>query len=597
VAKIFKEIPICNQDKTNVASFICTKCKIYWCKNCMKFELHKDHLINFEQFEFYVEKKRKILLNEIESSVMTDQYYTLLEKIDLVLNDRIAEIENQFNDMIKIIEKMKEAQCKLLKEQFYKEIDSQKFKSVITDIKFFRKKLDEIVKLEEAQENLNFLNSLTNNEILEGYKTSIIDNYSEFQNVFLKFHNIYLQHENFNRTLISQLEAKFKQSETIKNLVNNQVNLKEIEKDNTPKGFFNNIKTATSQRNQQQIIPRLYKVKYYNTILEWDYARNSMMRIDDFKDLSDFKINYQVYSGNIFLNHSNMLFIITGINYNLFYFYDKVKNEIFRLPNLSQNHCRGSLAYLSRLNCIICISGKYTNKCEIFSLKNFKPGSEKNLNVSNSYEGDISNRETKKKVTLKIFKNINSNTTVTSNSETNNSELKWEEFPQLNYQRYYSSVYIFNDYYLYIFFGYNTARGSIETLERIKINVTNISSSYWEIVNYNNPSHLDMRLHSHCCIYANANEVYIAGGSKNEIFSDKIFKYNLVNNTIFMTDMIIPDINNHEYFRFWEESQFKQLISHELIENTSDDDYTFAMFDARDKMHVFNSRTFKYKVI
>jgi hypothetical protein len=606
VAKSFKEIPICNQDKTNVANFICTKCKTYWCKNCMKFDLHKDHLINFEQFEFYVEKKRKNLLNGIESSVMTDQYYTHLEKIEIALNDRINEIENQFNDVIKIIEKMKEAQYKFLKEQFYKEMDSQKFKSVITDIKFFRNKLDEIVKIEEAQENLNFVNSLTNNDILEGYKTSINENYSEFKNVFVKFHNIYLQHENFNRTLISQLEAKFRQSETIKNLLNNEENLKEISKEDALKGFVNLTKTPNSQRSQPRRIPRLYKVKYYNTILEWDYVRNTMKRIDDFKDVSDFKINYQVYSGNIFLNHSNRLFIITGINYNLFYFYDKSTNEIYKLPNLSQNHCRGSLAYLSRLNSIICISGKYTNKCEIFSLKNFETDSERNQNIKNSNEGEITRTETKKKVTLKIFKNITPKTTIPSNPETImpnntqicvNSDLNWKEFPQLNYQRYYSSVYIFNDHYLYIFFGYNTSRGSIDIVERININTTTIFSSYWEIVNYNNPSQLDMRLHSHSCIYANTNEVYIVGGSKNEIFSDKILKYNLINNTIFMTDMIIPDINKHEYFRFWEESQFKQLISHELIENKSEDDYTFAMFDARDKMHVFNSRTFKYKII
>ena len=113
-------------------------------------------------------------------------------------------------------------------------------------------------------------------------------------------------------------------------------------------------------------------MKYYNTVLYWDNLTQNLKKIYDFKDRSDFKINYQVYSGNIFLNHLNHLFIVTGHNYDMFYMYDTITNEIFKINNLKYNHCRGSLIYVEKLNGLMCVSGKHNPKCEFFSLKNMK---------------------------------------------------------------------------------------------------------------------------------------------------------------------------------------------------------------------------------
>ena len=66
--------------------------------------------------------------------------------------------------------------------------------------------------------------------------------------------------------------------------------------------------------------------------------------------------------------------------------------------------------------------------------------------------------------------------------------------------------------------------------------------------------------------------------------------------TIYKTEMTIPGLNENEYFRFWEESTFSALSSQGYAVN-SDDDFTFGLLDARDKVHLFNIRNFKYNII
>lgn len=171
-------------------------------------------------------------------------------------------------------------------------------------------------------------------------------------------------------------------------------------------------------------------------------------------------------------------------------------------------------------------------------------------------------------------------------------DLGWTEYPSLQYQRHYTSFYIYNNKYLYCFFGYNGNRGSLNTIERMDLDL----NLQWDNVNITNKHYLDLNISSHGCIYANPDEVYIVGGCTSDKFSDKILKYNFVQNAIYLTEMTIPGLKDHEYFRFWEESTFKSLSSFGN-QFSSDDDYTFGMFDAKEKLHLFNSRTFKYTII
>ena len=169
----------------------------------------------------------------------------------------------------------------------------------------------------------------------------------------------------------------------------------------------------------------------------------------------------------------------------------------------------------------------------------------------------------------------------------------WEEFPELNYARNYSCFYIHNDYYLYVFFGYNQYRGNLDTIEKIDLREP---ENKWQIIKYENPSKLDLHLASMSVCYAGVDEIYILGGSIHDTPTDQIIKYNFKQNAFFLTEMTIPGIRENEYFRFWEESSFIPLTSKGNATN-ADDEFTFGLIDARDKVHLYNIRNFKYNII
>ena len=172
-------------------------------------------------------------------------------------------------------------------------------------------------------------------------------------------------------------------------------------------------------------------------------------------------------------------------------------------------------------------------------------------------------------------------------------KLYWEEFPELNYARNYSCFYVHNEYYLYAFFGYNQYRGNLDSVEKIDLREP---ENKWQIIKYENPSKLELHLASMSVCYAGVDEIYILGGSIHDTPTDQIIKYNFKQNAFFLTEMTIPGIRENEYFRFWEESSFIPLTSKGNATN-ADDEFTFGLIDARDKVHLYNIRNFKYNII
>jgi hypothetical protein len=702
-----------------------------------------------------------------------------------MLTNKIEEINKQFADMINILTNIKNQQVKFLIDYYYSQVENKEFKTITHDLEYFKNKVFDIennYKINKVEENLN------NDDVLGKYKNIICKNFEEFKFKFSNFNNIYNIHENFNLTFIAQLEAKFKQSNELRT---NTSNPEQMAKDVDDKIAINaNIK----DEKRSHI---LMKMKYYNTILIWDQTKQLTRKVSDFFDNGEFKTNYQVYCGNIFLNCMNRLFIITGREFNMVYFYDPETNEVYRLPSLKYNHCRGGMIYVEKLNSIVCISGRYNNKVEILNLNNLVwPGeayesqnkdlndnvqiienssvdslitnendfmtptrlsnnnlsrdrvsqekamsarkklennnysvrdvsnktdnnkefksfkSSQNISVDNEsfkekplnrgltsnivygksgggggksnaglpeldqrskpitntdlsnddkpYDGaklDRFNTSTKLNKSESIFDDIpsidfkNNNLTKKQSSNTVRSywgmnkkestntlerggasdenrqsisaipnqpasnenstinkffskpkqriiinyckdpNLAWKELPELNFQRNHTSFYATHKY-LYVFFGYNSQKGNLNSIERL--NLDKLDS--WEVVKYQNPKNLNVALDSHGTVYANSDEIFILGGAINNKYSDKIFKYNLHDDAIYLTEMSIPGLVENEYFRFWEESTFKALSNIGIFLN-KDEDFLFGSFDAKDKVHFFNSKSFKYNII
>ena len=140
--------------------------------------------------------------------------------------------------------------------------------------------------------------------------------------------------------------------------------------------------------------------------------------------------------------------------------------------------------------------------------------------------------------------------------------------------------------------GYNQIKGYLDSIEKIDLK----NPEDFELIKYENPKLLDLQRNSMSCCYANQDEIYILGGCIRDKPTDEILKYNFKQNAFFKTEMKIPAFKENEYFRFWEESSFIPLTS-KGNSNNSDDYFTFGILDARDKVHLFNIRTFKYNII
>ena len=678
----FMDRPICNYDGMNEASYICLKCRQYWCEYCKKYEVHQKYLTELNKVDLALKIKRNGYLKELDEKVLSDEHFDKLDKIDFLLNEKISVIDKQFNEMINIINRIKESQMKFIIDYFYQKISDKKFRGFFKDIDFYQKTINDLEKNYNPQErDTNIKNVIT---MHDGLKV-IINKFEEFKLKYEDFNNVYMNYYNFNELFKSQIEAKIEQNLNCGREIKN------------PEKLQNKIKLKDEMETVIQSKSKginLIKIKYYNSIMIWNHLNQKLIRVSDFVDEQEFKLNYQVFAGNIFLNYKNKLFIVTGANFNMFYFYDPIENKITRLPSLKENHCRGGMIYVKFFNSIFCISGKYTKKIEFFNLKNLQLNKKKDtesnspssprdtiknnrldstkknslmqetkkktkkttqsplnkhesrkdlsprspLNTDNRHKNrnessprSPSNRDNKlktrkessphsplnkrltkeptirqrsgtKKQTINrdgtyIIDNRHSSKKFNTNelSDVNyleDDQLLWDEFASLKIARHYACFFLHNETYLYVFMGYNQIKGYLDSIEKIDLK----NPEDFELIKYENPKLLDLQRNSMSCCYANQDEIYILGGCIRDKPTDEILKYNFKQNAFFKTEMKIPAFKENEYFRFWEESSFIPLTS-KGNSNNSDDYFTFGILDARDKVHLFNIRTFKYNII
>jgi len=686
----FKDRKVCNYDQLNEAKYICLKCSQLWCEHCLKFEVHKNEISPLDQLDNTMQHKRRICMKNLEEKITSDPYFGKLEKIDFILNEKVSVIDKQFDDLINLIKKIKENQMKFIIDYYYTKVSDKKYTSLFKDTKFYRKTMKDIdATYKSEQIDLNLKNMRTMEEGL----LILIQKFDEFKLKYGDFERLFLQFHGFNQTFISQIEAKLEQNTKVGKSLENPEELDKLA------SIKNDFQTIVKDKNRGT---SLIKIKYYNSIMIWNHLNQKLIRVNDFVDNCEFKLNYQVFAGNIFLNLKNKLFIITGSNFNMFFFYDPIKNQIYRLPSLKENHCRGGLIYVKYFNSILCISGKYTKKVEVFKLDEFNinnfqddgkyngskyhesgggnyhikrssdkrsskskhhhshrsksrgessqsprdnskdshsPSSDKDDSKSHKSRShkhrdkdsadDKKSHKSRKRKSRKEETNTNENEEEEEESKNNESKSKdvdnlsskrsdrkssrhpskdkqaeninylneenllWEDFPELNYARNYSSFFIHNEYYLYVFFGYNQYRGNLDSIEKIDLRE---AQNKWEIIKYENPSKLNLHMASMSVCYAGIDEIYLLGGSIQDTPTDQILKYNFKQNAFFKTEMTIPGFRENDYFRFWEESSFIPLTSKGNATN-ADDEFTFGLIDARDKVHLFNIRNFKYNII
>ena len=648
---------ICCWDNINPSSYICVRCRSEYCKNCIRYDPHTNDVIEKGIVDSYIKIKKENLKQKIKDQIINDKNYSIINKIDFLLNNKIKEIEDQFIEIIDIINRMKENQIKFLIDLYYSQINNDEFKGIINDIDYFNGKVKQIEL--SYKPGYSFINeNLDNLNTLDKYYKLINKNYDNFKYKYNNFDNIYIQYNNFNSGLINQLESKLRISNEIRKQLLDPDKLENEIKHIKNKHSFNKLIDDKSIVNREA--SNIFKVCYYNSISIFNNVKMKIIKEFKFIDNFDFKINYQLYDGNISLNYNNKLFIVTGNRFNLLYMYDYALNEIFKFADLKENHCRGGLTIIKYDNkeYLFIISGKFNNKTEIVDLsacifsnsfkdkdKNlenqnindnqntsrkvtFNQTNNNNLSLNSSNNKLINNKETtepiKKKGSFSKFfskNNLGKTNTITDKNELSNANIVLSKnelsdytkiessyCKDINIQRYHFAIYVQNEKYVYIFFGINNFKGAINTIEKlnlknkedlitVKSNNNALNDFNWEIVLYKNPKLLPLSIHSMGTCKISPDEILLIGGVTFENkFSDKILKYNFSHETIYLTSLNIPDININEYYRFWEESNFLSLKD-KSGNYTIDDDFYYGMYDAKNKMHLINIKTFNYKII
>lgn len=372
------------------------------------------------------------------------------------------------------------------------------------------------------------------------------------------------QPTNINSTKIS--EKRETVSERVKNLINHRAkinfnNLSLLSKLNIDTNLSlsednENINDTNNHiKRNIDISPKTIFTIYNNyekpLLLAFD-AENKTFSLQEFSDFGNFEENYKLSlnisetnnnsnKGNLFITIDNNLYIITGKNHDMLYMFDSLKKTMTKLCSLQNNHSNGTL--LNYENNIICLSGDYNKKVEIYSMK----------------------------------KN------------------EWTNLPEMNIERSNSTSCIMNlndNKYIFNIFGFNTqTKEYLNTIEYLSINK---EDSHWKYLNYNNPNLISLNIHNLFCVnYLDSKIVIIGGyngkGNKNiNKFIQIILDKNNFENNILVeeTDRKLNGIDMNK----------KYLFCNGYKSYKDKNDTIYEVFDSEFNCHLFKENKMEHDV-
>jgi len=209
--------------------------------------------------------------------------------------------------------------------------------------------------------------------------------------------------------------------------------------------------------NEVKIIYCLYDK---NNLLSYDFTNNEFkLKPIDNKDFQN-SYNKDINTLLLYNNISNKLYIITGTNNDQLFIYDLNKGIFQKYSNLKNNHMFGGLLNLKKN--IICLSGKFNKKVEIYDESNDKW-----------------------------------------------NDKSFEELPE---ERAHSYYLLLNNQYIYGFYGYNYVIN--EYLNNIVF--YDLDKNIWNTIMDNSLDNNNKGIKNHFC-YQNINDKFIniLGGDSN----------------------------------------------------------------------------------
>ena len=309
-----------------------------------------------------------------------------------------------------------------------------------------------------------------------------IINHNSFNNINnnKKNNNIFIKKK---RTLSCSYHKIIEKKVTIPSFKYNLLTFSNINSFNNT----NNNYSYSFNNNNNNNINILFK---YNSLMNSIISFNLIDKKFSKKISPKFPIENYNEEESILLNYINGFYLLFNKS---FIFYDDIQNKYYILPSPYENHFKGNL--INYNNNIILISGKNTEKVELFDIKNNK----------------------------------------------------WEYLKQLNEKRSEFNSLIINNK-LYICFGYDyDNKKYINNIEFLDLN----TKEEWIKINYN----LNIKFHTIFNYYENNNnDIYILGGEIDNEINNNLIKI-IINENNNNNKVFVLDNNNKEYFN----AKFKEI--------------------------------------
>ena len=417
-------------------------------------------------------------------------------------------------------------------------------------------------------ENDKKLNSIYNKKYSENHlvyrkksKDEIKTNHNEYNKYQKEKDNLKNLIKNDNNLGINYINENINKDNNNKNNNNNNIIIKNKRKDkiidlssklniNTDLNISKDKNYISSHFQNKNIsdkciftISSLTKSK---SILCFDYS-NKVFSFRDYADFGEFQENYllsfennneYLKNNSIFLVINYNFFIVTGENCDMLYVYNSLKRTMNKLCSLKNNHSNGNLINYS--NDIICISGSYNKKVELY----------------------------------------------------NQSKNQWINLPELQIERRNFTACILKNKYIFCLFGYNfPSRQYLNTIEYL--DMENYKTSSWRYLNYKNEDLLSLYIINAIGINYNDEKIIIVGGNNgqenkpNEYFYQIIISENFEKDKESYVEKIkrkLKDINKNKCYLF--NKGYNKFLDNNNLFYLAFDDYLRAhLFQVNNMAH------------
>ena len=570
------------------ATFICDKCDEFLCEQCLGKKKHMNHtnkLIKLSEYYPYIKTTLKELASELDKQILNDEAYQFFQYWNYDVENEINNINNAYEYIKNLLEDIKQMQVDYiiaLGEANKYETLKQRIEGVINQYANIDTEAD-IDKIFEEK------------KILVQSSKEILTWYNELKNQCLNYTKTIKDIQTFNQTLLKELKDKFnitkkrysqipfinnnflingsnfnkselfnnnnnnfidtnlmkdnqERVKTPKNETNNEnndfntesskkkiSNEKLVYKNNSPNGIINlnesfNNSYISSGGKKEKI---LFKLKDDHKIIIFFISKQSFKE-KNFYDKGNFRKDFTTEADVIQLNLYGKLFMLSGKNFNKFYYYDFPSNAIYYLNNTLFSHYYGSMVHCPKNNSIYLLGGNNQIRCEICYL-------------------------------------------------TSGKKLQWKQIPSLNEERQEFATLYFDDY-IYVFFGFNSKKGvNLSSIERINVE----NNSNFEVVYINE----QITLSSLGCAHfiddtendkEKSNGILLLGGFDGENYMDSSLLFNPKEMKIRDCDIVIPNMSKHSQFLFHKESAF--------IEFDNGSQY---IFDMQNNVHLLTNDSYE----